>query len=1079
MACNRAGRVELIPNREGQNQTPCAVWLSPDGKCVAGQRAKNALVTDSANVQLDFVRNLGSSAANEFPRTSSRVKPEELTAELLKSLRADAEQFIGQEIRSAVITVPTDAGLAQCEATKRAASTAGFVDCLLIQDAVAAALAANVTDDAGDKTVLTYDFGGGRFSAAVLRTHDGLLQVVAHAGDLFLGGTNLDRTVVESVFVPALQATHLDLDLSARGPRAHELFVKLQAEAEAAKLRLSSTLETSGFVPNLCQDASAHPVDFSYELTRAQLETLAAQFIDHSINICRQVLAEARLTPADLDDVIPVGGMATMPFVQQRLREWFGRQLPSSSLDPSATVAYGAAIFSGSQHRPKATAPAPSAPSMESTHGFDFDSDCLRILDTASMYSGGTGVVGTIHIFAAMLNADAGHICGILAQQGVSSEALLAAFRASFGSSSARASSAPTFQFSANAQRVLEIARRSAKAGKRKIGSYDLLRAFVAQAGETGRILRQAGVDLQRLVAAGDSHSRAARPPSFAGLGQRLDRNAAPTGEEDITPSQSSTPSPNPPRVDANVQFTVFRPLVVAPKKWYPLLAFAHLSERPPDAPADDPDPLEEVRRQAHQVLGEQLQDYSQVAQDSTEAVPAAGEITFLPEIAGVEFNPSRATFLWLESVHRQDFRLRAKPELDGQTARGRLTVFLGTRIVADVPLAIRVGTPAQKQPHNTGMVSARPYRRVFASYSRKDLAVVEEFESYVAAFGDQYLRDAVTLRAGEVWNDRLAEMIREADVFQLFWSSNSMRSQFVRQEWEHALSLCRSHFVRPVYWEEPLPEDSSQGLPPDALRRLHFQWLRRPSPTSAEEDASRDGTRSDNATELKAESVVGAFTAPLPAPAKGASPRISCNVDVLISSLASQLVGSREEAIQQMLKTARDEARRGVSRSTETTERGRGRVRLTWNPKIWELTIEDDGCGRHIEEVETQLESFGRAFNSPVSSAELVGQFGMGFLTGLTLGSEIHMFTCVRGDNSGVHLLLTGDGFQIEPWQAEGFSGTRWVIKTSPETRDWLGQIPWNTFNSMIHRASADSRDVEWVLSEAQGLTMTWPRTH
>jgi tetratricopeptide (TPR) repeat protein len=286
-------------------------------------------------------------------------------------------------------------------------------------------------------------------------------------------------------------------------------------------------------------------------------------------------------------------------------------------------------------------------------------------------------------------------------------------------------------------------------------------------------------------------------------------------------------------RIDDNVQFTVFRPEVVTPRKWHPLLAFAHLSKRPPDAPPDEPDPMEEVRRQAHQILGERLDDYCQVVQDSRDAVPAAGEITFLPEISDVEFNPPRATFIWQESVHRQEFRLLVGPELVGQTARGRLTVFLGTRIIADVSLAIRVEAQVQEESRKPEAASARPYRKVFASYSHKDLPVVEEFEHYLAAFGDEYLRDSVTLRAGEVWNDRLAEMIREADIFQLFWSSNSMRSKYVQQEWEHALSLNRAHFVRPVYWEEPRPKDEAQGLPPAELSRLHFQRLcRHPRPT-------------------------------------------------------------------------------------------------------------------------------------------------------------------------------------------------------------------------------------------------------
>ena len=279
-----------------------------------------------------------------------------------------------------------------------------------------------------------------------------------------------------------------------------------------------------------------------------------------------------------------------------------------------------------------------------------------------------------------------------------------------------------------------------------------------------------------------------------------------------------------------DVQFTVFRPQVVAPNTWCLMLAFAHLSTRRPDAPPDDPDPLQEVQRQARQALAEEFQDYSQLTQDGTEAIPSKGEITFLPEISGIEFNPPRSMFRWMETVHRQDFRLRASPELDGKTARGRLTVFLGTRIIADVPLKICVEAKSHQHARITEVESAGPYRKVFASYSHKDAKIVEDFEYCAIAFGDQYLRDAITLRTGEVWSERLAAMIREADIFQLFWSNSSMRSDYVRQEWEHALSLNREHFVRPVYWEEPRPEDKNHGLPPDALARIHFQRLTRHS---------------------------------------------------------------------------------------------------------------------------------------------------------------------------------------------------------------------------------------------------------
>ena len=273
--------------------------------------------------------------------------------------------------------------------------------------------------------------------------------------------------------------------------------------------------------------------------------------------------------------------------------------------------------------------------------------------------------------------------------------------------------------------------------------------------------------------------------------------------------------------LDENVQFTVYRPRSIDPGRWHPMLAFAHLAER--RLPTDTADPVEEVRRQAELVLGDRAKGYQPVTQDAGSAIPAEGELTFVPEIRGIEFNPPRRSFLWLEPVHREEFRLRAGPELDGKTLRGRLTVFLGHIAIAEVGLSIRVDAvrsePAIREP-----VRARTYRKIFASYSHRDIAIVNQFETYARALGDEYLRDWIHLRTGEVWNDRLRQLIEQADAFQLFWSWNAMGSKFVKQEYEHALALDRPSFVRPTYWEDPMP--TALGLPPDALLRLHFQKI-------------------------------------------------------------------------------------------------------------------------------------------------------------------------------------------------------------------------------------------------------------
>jgi serine/threonine protein kinase/DNA-directed RNA polymerase specialized sigma24 family protein len=297
------------------------------------------------------------------------------------------------------------------------------------------------------------------------------------------------------------------------------------------------------------------------------------------------------------------------------------------------------------------------------------------------------------------------------------------------------------------------------------------------------------------------------------------------------------------PSLDQNVQFSVYRPKTIRPQEWYTLLAFAHLSERPATAPENEPDPVQEVQRQARQILGANMEKYGNITKESEHPVARQGGLTFVPEVAGIEFNPPSRSFVWEEIVHREEFRLRASQELDGQTAKGRMTVFLGGIILAEVSLSIRVdsGYKAATGTEPKEMDCGRPYRKIFASYSGKDSWVVEEFKRYAQALGDKYVRKHTRLRAGEEWSGRLKELIEEADIFQLFWSSNSMHSPFVQREWECALALRRPNFIRPCYWENPLPTCAEKNLPPEELRRVHFQRIPVALPTeSGRHDALR-----------------------------------------------------------------------------------------------------------------------------------------------------------------------------------------------------------------------------------------------
>lgn len=152
------------------------------------------------------------------------------------------------------------------------------------------------------------------------------------------------------------------------------------------------------------------------------------------------------------------------------------------------------------------------------------------------------------------------------------------------------------------------------------------------------------------------------------------------------------------------------------------------------------------------------------------------------------------------------------------------MEVYLGIILIAEIGLTIAVDSSVEAIESDPKAVShGHPYRKIFVSYSHKDLPIVRRFEEFVLAFGDEFIRDWTHLRAGQVWSEQLQSMISDADVFQLFWSTNSMTSDFVRHEWEFALGLSRPSFIRPVYWEEPMPEKPELGLPPETLRKIHF----------------------------------------------------------------------------------------------------------------------------------------------------------------------------------------------------------------------------------------------------------------
>jgi Protein kinase domain/TIR domain len=273
--------------------------------------------------------------------------------------------------------------------------------------------------------------------------------------------------------------------------------------------------------------------------------------------------------------------------------------------------------------------------------------------------------------------------------------------------------------------------------------------------------------------------------------------------------------------VDNDVCFTVYRPQALSPGVWASLLVFAHKTELIREQGRAPVDPVKQVEDMAAAHFGDV--PVRRASEDSRSGVFRGAWLRVVADLPGIRCDPEAAEFHWQEPVHQVVFRLLAGPELVGSAVRGAVRVWLGMLLLGEVFLAISVTASAPEAGSPAVAESAPRYRKIFPSYSHDDRAIVDDFAEKARALGDQYLQDVLVLRSGERRRARLAELIEEADIFQLFWSSNSMRSQYCKEEWEQALALRRPLFVRPLYWEDPMPQDPALGLPPAALLELQF----------------------------------------------------------------------------------------------------------------------------------------------------------------------------------------------------------------------------------------------------------------
>ena len=339
---------EVIKNGLDADITPSAVYINGRGNLWVGQNAKSKEADERSedDVFLEFKRRMGTAHRYAFRSSTRSMMPEDLSAEVLKSLRGDVFLRKGEEISSTVITVPAAFELHQCEATKRAGLLAGFNHVALLQEPTAAALSYGYQKLDAKAYWLVFDFGGGTFDAALIRSEDGSMVVANHGGDNFLGGSDIDWAIVERILVPRV-AKEFNVPDFRRGMSVYKYdMLRLKGAAEAAKIDLS--LKSSTILEATLRKVSGETVTFETEISREEVARVAEPIVSRAIAIATRVLNEKRVAPSAVSKLIFVGGTCIAPYIRDIVQERL-KITADIGVDPMTVVARGAAIFAGTQ----------------------------------------------------------------------------------------------------------------------------------------------------------------------------------------------------------------------------------------------------------------------------------------------------------------------------------------------------------------------------------------------------------------------------------------------------------------------------------------------------------------------------------------------------------------------------------------------------------------------------------------------------------------------------------------------------------------------------------------------------------
>ncbi len=350
--------VKIIPNAEGARTTPSIVGFAASGERLVGQPAKRQAVTNAQNTVYAVKRLIGRKYRSEevirqverspykiieapngdaWVSVSGRdMSPPEVSAMVLTRMKEIAEAYLGEEVTQAVVTVPAYFDDAQRQATRDAGKIAGLDVKRIINEPTAAAIAYGL-DKKNAERIAVYDLGGGTFDISILEIREGVFSVKATNGDTYLGGEDFDLRIVDAIVENFAKENGVDLK------KDRMALQRLKEAAEKAKHELSSSLETEINLPFIATNAKGEPLHVQKTMTRAELEMLVGDLVERTLGPCRQCLADAKLTPADVHSVVLVGGMTRMPAVQRAVKEFFGKD-PNKGVNPDEVVAAGAAL---------------------------------------------------------------------------------------------------------------------------------------------------------------------------------------------------------------------------------------------------------------------------------------------------------------------------------------------------------------------------------------------------------------------------------------------------------------------------------------------------------------------------------------------------------------------------------------------------------------------------------------------------------------------------------------------------------------------------------------------------------------